>query len=341
MTHMQRTTRSHGSRPAFVLVALVAVLALITGCSASGSSSSASSTPGKAITVGLTYTPDIQFAPFYVGVEKGFFAQEGLSVNLRHHGASESLTGALQAGQEDLVYAGGDEMMVARSQGIDVVNFATMYQTYPAELIVPEDSPIKTAADLKGHSVGIPGQYGQSWYALLALLKQAGLTQTDVSIQSIGYTQQAALTTHKVDSVIGFSNNDAVKFQQADFAIRQITLDAGTPLVGVGLGALGQTVNSRKSDLQALMRGLDEAVAYCRSNPDDTVTISAKYVPTLNSQAAKDAARATLLATNELYGDDLGHQDVQRWSDMADFLLANGIITTPVKASEAFVTLGN
>ena len=234
-----RSSRTNGRiRP---LIILAALLALLTGCSAGTGSTAASSTAGKALTVGLTYTPDIQFAPFYVGVEKGFFADEGLNVTLRHHGASESLTGALQAGQEDVVYAGGDEAMVARSQGVDVVNFATMYQTYPAELIVPANSPITTAVDLKGHSVGLPGEYGQNWYALLALLKQAGLSQSDVDIQSIGYTQQAALTSNKVDSVLGFSNNDAVKFQQANFAIRQIQFRvwraAATGMVSFGSGS--------------------------------------------------------------------------------------------------------
>lgn len=317
-------------------------MALVTGCSTgTGATTAASSGPAKSLVVGLTYTPDIQFAPFYVGVEKGFFADEGLHVTLRHHGASESLTGALQAGQEDVVYAGGDEMMVARSQNVDVVNFATMYQTYPAELIVPASSPITVPADLKGRSVGLPGEYGQSWYALLALLEQAGLSRSDVTIQSIGYTQQAALSSHKVDSVLGFSNNDAVKFQQSGFAIRQIGLASDTPLVGAGLGASAKTIADRKADLQALMRGLEKAVAYCRSNPDDTVAIAAKYVPTLNGQAQKDAARAVLLATDKLYGDDLGAQDAQRWKDMSAFLLQTGIISTAVPADKAFVSLSS
>lgn len=324
-------------------VILVALLALLTACSSgTGSSASGSSSgAGKALTVGLTYTPDIQFAPFYVGVAKGYFADEGLKVTLRHHGASESLTGALQSGQEDLVYAGGDEAMVARSQGVDIVNFATMYQTYPAELIVPSTSAITTAAELKGHSVGVPGEFGQSWYALLALLKQAGLSQSDVNIQSIGYTQQAALTSNKVDSVLGFSNNEPIKFQQAGLATREIGLAADTPLVGSGLSATSKTVTGRATDLKALMRGLTKAIAYCRSNPDDTVAIASTYVPTLSGQTQKEAAKAVLLATDKLYGETIGVQDAQRWNDMSAFMLQAGIISKAVPANEAFVTLGS
>lgn len=129
------------------------------------------------VTVGLTYTPDIQFSPFYVAAEKGYFKDAGLDVTLRHHGASESLFGAIQAGEEDIVYAGGDEMMQARSQDVPLVNFATYYQDYPVVLVVPADSPIQSAADLRGRSVGVPGPYGETWFGLLALLKQAGLAR--------------------------------------------------------------------------------------------------------------------------------------------------------------------
>lgn len=332
---------THHGRLVKILLILCA-LALgtaMTACSNKAGSSSSSSSGGSPLTVGLTYTPDIQFSPFYVAVQKGYFADEGLNVTLRHHGASESLMGALQTNTEDIVYAGGDEMMLSRSQGVDVVNFATMYQSHPAELIVPQGSSISSFADLRGHSIGVPGPFGENWYALLAMLHQAGLSQSDVNIQTIGYTQQAALMGNKVDAVVGFSNNDAVKFRQAGFAIREITLDQGTPLVALGLGASKATVDGKQDQLKALMRALDKAVSYCTSDLDGTVAITQKYVPALSDDAQRAAAKATLEATNKLYGADLGKQDPQRWTDMATFMLQSGIITTAVNAKDAFVSI--
>lgn len=221
-------SRARRLRRALLLALGVALVA--TACSGTGgSASSASSSGGAPLVVGLTYTADIQFSPFYVAAEKGYFADEGLDVTLRHHGGSEPLLGALQAGDEDVVYAGGDEMMVNRSQGVDVVDVATIYQSYPGELIVPADSPITSLADLRGHSIGVPGEYGETWYTLLALLDEAGLSRDDVDIRTIGFTQQSALMTGKVDAVVGFSNNDAVQFEQAGFGIREIAPGEGTP----------------------------------------------------------------------------------------------------------------
>ncbi len=53
------------------------------------------------ITIGLTFVPNIQFAPFYVAIEKGYYEDAGLEVTLNHHQAGADQFGALVAGQED------------------------------------------------------------------------------------------------------------------------------------------------------------------------------------------------------------------------------------------------
>ncbi len=311
---------------------------VVSACS--GADSSTSDTDGDEIVVGLTYTADIQFSPFYVAAEKGYFADEGLTVTLRHHGTSESLLGALQSGDEDVVYAGGDEMMVNRAQGIDVVDFATIYQSYPGELIVPADSAIGSLSDLKGHSIGVPGEYGETWYTLLALLDEAGLSREDVDIQTIGFTQQSALMTGKVDAVVGFANNDAVQFRQAGFEIREIPPSPDTPLVGLGLGAMAATVSERSADLTGLLNALERAADDCIADPDEAVELSARYITTLTDDEQRAKAKATLEATNALYGDDFGRQDCDTWAAMSTFLAEKQITAEAVDPGRAHTMLG-
>ena len=166
-----------------ILAFLAAALLCLAGCGGNDKASE-----GGKITIGLTYVPDVQFAPFYVAEDKGYFKDEGVNVSLRHHGAQESLFGALEQGTEDVVVAGGDEMLQNRSNGIKVYNWATMYQTYPVKVIVPRDSTIRSAADLKGKTIGLPGKAGENYFSLQAMLKANGLTESDVKIQFIGYT---------------------------------------------------------------------------------------------------------------------------------------------------------
>ncbi|SJM67954.1 ABC transporter substrate-binding protein [Gulosibacter sp. 10] len=306
---------------------------LLAGCAGGGASDQ------DALTVGLTYTPNVQFAPFYVAEELGYFEDAGVDVELRHHGESEELFGALKAGDEDLVYAGGDEIVQAVSAGVPVTSVATLYNTYPAVLIVPADSDIETAADLEGHSVGTPGPYGQTYFALLALFDQTGLTEEDVDVQHIGFTQQAALTSGKVDAVMGFSNNDAVQFAAQGFDVRVIeAVDPEAPtLVGPALGA---AEGLEDSQVTALLGALREAIAYIEEHPEETIEISAGYIPTLTTQEQKDAALATLEATIPLMAPDgdlpllTNNPDV--WEAMLEFMPRAGIIPEPVAAEDAY-----
>lgn len=330
------------------LVALVSATLALSGCSAGAgnggngsekeaSQSAASNAP---LTVGLTYVPDIQFAPLYVAQEKGYFAEEGLDIKLRHHGAQEGLLTALQGGSEDVVFAGGDEMLEGRSNGVDVVNWATMYQKYPVTLIVPEDSKIHTPADLVGNSIGLPGPYGENYYALQAMLQAYDL-EGKVDVQYIGYTQAAALSSKQVDSVVGFSNSDVHSIARQGMSVRTVEMmEGGLPLVGVGLGSLRPTLEARSEDFTRLIRALDKAVAFARENPEETVNITEKFVPSLAEPEEQANALKVLDSTLNLYegAEVFGSQDAQRWGEMAEFM-GQKILQVPLDVESAYVDL--
>ena len=115
-------------------LALTGAGALAACSSGTASRAASASAAGGALTIGLTYTPNIQFAPFYMAKKDGTYAA---NVTLHHHGAQDGLFDALQSGQEQLVIAGADEAVVATSNGSDLVIVGGCYQSYPACLIVP------------------------------------------------------------------------------------------------------------------------------------------------------------------------------------------------------------
>ena len=290
----------------------------------SGTTATEEGSTAAPLTVGLTYIPDIQFAPFYVAAASGYFEDEGLDVTLRHHGASESLFGALAAGEEDVVNAGADEMLQAFAGTVPVVTFGVIYHEYPVVVIVPEASEMTSVADLAGHRVGLPGPYGENWFALLAIMKDAGLTEADLTIEHIGFTQQAALVSNQVDAVVGFSNNDFVTFQGAGIPVR--ILDAPElPLVGISVGALSATVETRGDDLAALNRALGRAMEDILADPSAAVDLVFETVDELAVAGDKEAALRTLTATMELYDGGSLAPDVDAWPVMYEFMVSAGL----------------
>lgn len=334
------TPRGGGWRRAAGLLAAVLLLATA-GCAGSRGGAPATDAPEQ-VTLGLTYVPNVQFAPFYVAAEQGYFDDAGVDVELRHHGESEDLFGALQSGDEQVVVAGGDEMMQARSQGTPVLSIATLYRRYPVVAIVPADSPVTEPKDLAGKKIGVPGPYGETWFGLLALLDSAGLTQDDVTIENIGFTQQAALTAGHVDVAMGFANGDVPALESSGFPVRSLPVGTAeqVPLAGIGLGTTDAYAAEHPEALRAVNTAVGRAVADLLADPGVGLEASKEYIPgTLDEQQERNAL-ATLDATVELYeGEDpvarWGEHDAGVWGRMSDFLLGQGLIETAVDAEEA------
>ncbi|HWS85015.1 MAG TPA: ABC transporter substrate-binding protein, partial [Ktedonobacteraceae bacterium] len=89
---------------------LVAITLLLTACGSGSTSNGTSTTPLKDVSIGLSYNPDIQFAPFYVALSKGYYKAVGLNVTL-NHGTVDTAFATLVAGKSLFAFAGGDELL--------------------------------------------------------------------------------------------------------------------------------------------------------------------------------------------------------------------------------------
>jgi NitT/TauT family transport system substrate-binding protein len=308
----------------------------LTGCAGPETGGGDPSGTATTAVVGLTFIPNIQFAPFYVAASDRLLPA---GVELRHHGASEGLFTALAAGHEQFVVAGGDEILQARAQGVDVLAVAPYYRSYPARLIVPVDSEIQSLADLKGHTVGLPGRYGENWFALVLALAQAGLTEADVTIAEIGYTQLAALSTGKVDATIGFSNGDAVNFSAAGFPVR--TIDPEAPLVSICLATTAAFAAARPDLVQAMVTALGQAIDSVVGDRDHALAVARDHIPDFDSAEAQTSARLVLDATVPLFvgpPDQGPGLDPTQWATMAEAMTAGGLLPAPVEIDQAMTT---
>jgi NitT/TauT family transport system substrate-binding protein len=324
--------------------ALVAVAAavVLSACGGAGSTGTSGTSPLRPFTIGLTYIPNIQFAPFYVAEALGYYRGAGLDVSLRHHSFSEDEFGAAASGKEDAVFAGGDEMLQARDHSVPIVDVATMYRRYPVAMVVPADSPIHAPADLRGRTAGTPGPYGETYFGLLALLRSARLGQTDLNVQYIQFTQVAALLGHKVDAVMAYVNNEPIQFRQAGFAVRVLALSdvvRPLPLVANGLGVTESVLRARSADVRALVSASLRGLQYTIDHPKEALDMSRRFVPGLDDPKQAADAMAVLEATIPVWrsaGVRAGSNDPATWTAMAGFMFDSKLVSTHADASKAF-----
>lgn len=280
---------------------------------------------GEEVTIGLTYVPNVQFAPVYVAAADEIFRAANIGPVIRHHGSDEGLFSALQTGEEDITIASGDEVLQARAAGLDLVAIGAYYNQYPVAIISKQGSGISTLADMKGKRIGLPGEFGSNWFGLLAALERADLTTADITIVSLGYTQAASLASGSVDAVVGFVNSDAEQLRQMGIPIDVIALaDEDVPLVGATMVTtrkwLDEHQDLARGTVGAITAGMDRVIA----NPQHALEVSAKWDKSLTGAKARETALGLLNATLPLWERPSGKasaiQDLEVWDLMAPFL---------------------
>src|SRR5699024_9484246 len=184
---------------------------------------------------------------------------------------------------------------------------------------------------------GVPGPFGETYFGLLAMLRAADLTEKDVDIQYIGFTQQDALSGGHVDAVMGYSNNDVPQFAASGTEVRAISL-GDVPLVGIGLGTTEDLLAQKPDALAAVIEAVGRAVKDIVADPSAGVDAAAEEMPGTVSEDQRAVMTATMQATVPLYGD-LSHPfglHTGPWEEMSAFLAKMGLTPEPVPPQEAY-----
>ncbi len=152
---------------------------------------------GKTV-IRLGYVPVLIYAPLFVAQERGYFAEEGLDVQLTPlQGGSDSVV-QLAAGNFDAAVGGaGAGLFNAAARGVKFTIVAPMHSekplvTTPLVISAKRANEIKSVADLKGKKVAINATGAATEYWLAQALKQAGLTFDDIQLTSVAFRDVAA-----------------------------------------------------------------------------------------------------------------------------------------------------
>ena len=301
------------------------VLGMVIGLAAVGCGPGAPTTaPLTRLTVGLGFTPSVQFAQFYRAQQQGYYRAAGLDVTFQNE-IDPNLITLLGQGAVDIGMADGTSVIPAVGQGIPIRYAATIYARFPSIVMVAADSGIASAVDLRGRKVGIPGQYGSSWIMLQALLASGGLSPSDLTLQPFPeYGQEIALQQGLVDAATGFRNNEPVKLALQGFPTTILDIDQITPLPGPGLTVGEATLASKRDAVRAFVAATLRAMTEISADPEAGLDDAIAVVPELGSDRTTQLAilEATIDMWRSPYTDahGLGAIDGGAWAESLDFM---------------------
>ena len=330
-------------RSRLTILALSVGLALAACSSGAGPSPSPSgSTAPTALTVGLGFIPSVQFAPFYLADQGGYYADRGLDVEFQNKIDPDLITLVGQGGV-DVGLADGTSVIPARSQGIPIKYVATIYGQFPSIVFAKASSGIDGAADLAGTTLGIPGRYGSSWIMLQALLDSAGLTPADLEIVEYpDFGQGAAVIADAVDAATGFANNEPVQLELTGEPASVLHVDDIVPLPGNGLIVGDTTLESKRDAIAAFVDGTLAAMRDIEADPELGLEAAIAAVPDLAT--ARDTQAAILDATIDVWTGDvqaesgLGAIDPADWEASIEYLRTLDLVPNPVTIEDVLDT---
>jgi NitT/TauT family transport system substrate-binding protein len=326
------------------------------------------------ITLFLTYIPNIQYAPVYVGLEKGYFEEAGFNVELEY-GDEPIGVDLIATGERPFGLISGEQIIAARANGRPVVFVYEWYQKYPIGIVTSVDSGIESVEDLRGRTVGIPGRFGASYTSLLALLAANDMTEEDIQLEEIGFNAPEVFCLERVEAAVVYVNNEPLQIQSlADqnqcsdvTEVRTIPVSDTIDLVSNGIVTNEEFLTSNPDQVAAIVNAFDRALIDTIANPAEAYLLSAAYIENLplsdefssaltevasesenqdaeQYEALSESFTSTellqlqvLLATIDLWEAELnGFSDRTSWETTQDALLAADVLDTEIDLDAAF-----
>jgi NitT/TauT family transport system substrate-binding protein len=318
------------------LLLCVLILVSLSSCAAPATPSPEPTTvPVVHIKLPMGYIPNVQYAPFYTAVERGYFKEAGIEIEFDY---SFETDGAALVGANQLQFAlvSGEQVLMARAQGLPLVYVAAWYQKYPISIVSMADANIKSPTDLRGKKIGLPGLFGANYVGLRALLYAAGIRESDVTLDSIGFTQVEALAAGQEQAVVGYAANEPVVLHSKGYDVNELRVADYLQLASNGIITNETTVAEHpelvRAFVGAFIRGLQATI----NDPDASYEICKKYVENLDQ--ADPLVQKQVLGTSieQWRADSLGYSDPAAWENMQKVLLDMKLYTDPLPLDKAF-----
>ncbi len=266
--------------------------------------------------------------PIIVAEELGYFQEAGLEVEVIAPADPSDPPKMVAAGQADLAISYQPQLHMQFENGLPLRRVGTLVATPLNCLLVLEDGPIKSTADLKGRKVGF-SVAGVEEVLLSTILAQHGHGLSDIELVSVNWSLSPSLMSGQVDAVIGAYRNFELNQMEIEgvpgrcFYIEEEGVPAYDELIYV---ANPDTMNADM--IRRFLHATERATQYIMNHPQESWEIFAGTSPELQDELNEKA----WVDTFPRFATRPAALDHARYKRFEQFLLDTGMIenATPV-----------
>jgi NitT/TauT family transport system substrate-binding protein len=316
-----------------IALIMLGLALVISGCASSGSTNEAGELTKVRLPMG--YIPNIQYAPFYVAIEKGYFRDAGIEIEFDYKFETQGVA-LVGSGELPFALVSGEQVLLARAQGLPVTYVAAWFQQYPVSVVAKSELGVVIPQDLKGRKIGVPGLFGANYIGLLALLFEAGMNEEDVTLDSIGFNQVDLLAAGQQEVVVGYTANEPIQLRARGIAVTELRVADYVQLASNGILASEKVINENPELVRAFVGAFLKGLADSIENPDEAFKLSESYIPNFSDLDANVQKQVLKTSIEQWKTERLGYSDPQAWENMQDVLFQMGLITEKMDLSKAY-----
>ncbi|MGD0026129.1 MAG: ABC transporter substrate-binding protein [Xanthobacteraceae bacterium] len=319
--------------------AIIAALFLATGAN------TAAPAPRKIVFL-MDWIIGGKHAMFYPAIEKGYYQEEGLDVELRRGTGSDETVQAIDQGNADFGFADAGVLALKVAQGAKVKYLGVVFDNQPLQFLALKQSGIEAPKDFVGKTYGtaLASMSGALFPGFLRLnnIDPAKVKMINVEIAST----IPALFSQQIDVTAGYSNSGtAIAWATAAKEGRDVvTIPAGQ--YGLDIYSNGIIVSDRLLDsdpemVTKFMRATYRGLKYAVEHPSESLDMVFKLHPEIRT---KDIATAQFrealkdFLTADAVENGLGHMNASKWQRTRDIIFEAYKVTEGIKAEELYTS---
>jgi NitT/TauT family transport system substrate-binding protein len=324
------------------------LLGVLSGCDNSSPSSSSTkpSTPAAgaggsgggapdAVKIALNWVPEPQFGGWYQAQADGAFTKNNLNVTIVKGGQGAATIQTVDAGQFEFGVTSGEEVLILREKGVDVVALFALYQTSPRAIMTSKERGLKSLEDVfkSGTLIAEPGST-----FLKFLDKKFGLEKIKLVpysgglayLQGPDYAQQCFFTSEPVSA----------RNQGKDPQVFLISESGFNPYMSV-LICRREYLEKNRDLVTRFVKATREGWTSYEADPTKGNDVMSKENTQMTPKAFKEVAELEkqLIVTPETKEKGVGYMSDEAWTRTAKQLLDLGVIHSMPDVKKLYVDL--
>ena len=293
----------------------------------------------------LDWYPNALHAFLYVAMEKGYFADEGLKVNIRFPSNSNDALSLVAAGKAEVgLYYQHDVILARANQNVPVKSIGAVVQG-PLNIVLSlKEKNITSPSDLVGKTIGYAGTE-LSEALIRSIMEYVGADYSDVTMVDVGFDLMSSMTTGNVDATIGcLVNHEVPQMEEEGFEVNWFAVDEyGVPTNYEGVFVVNdETIEQDSAMLQGFLRACAKGFADMKADPEEALAILLANQNEENfplSETVERKSMQTLLLMMETDEAAFLSQSEACWQENIDWLYDSGMIETKVETADVMADL--